>query len=392
MTAKLSGIIYLQRESFQLFSPYLQTVVEFRFVPEIVKDLDVINKELLESLVKVFIATNKIPPSNLSIIIADNAAFINDFVLPPATPQQPQPDPNAQDALKVQANKFIEHVPFEDVVSKTFPSGTGIKVFAANKDLYESIKSAFEKSGFTFEAIIPGLLFGNGLSTKPALDVQTANFMISKLSSLKENNLLAEPSISFAIQNREMEAEVEESEPEGPPKIVMGMPEGKDKKRLYLMVGVFAVLIIVLVIVYFQSQAPAPQQNPALSAPPQSNTAVQQTTTTNTANTQPIVNPTAVVPQNTLEAKDLTVTIINPSNSLQSAQKLKAQLETSGFKTVQIQNQPTTGISQSSITFSAKPSIPARDIIIAEVKKIAPQTTIQEKKESTVDITIVLVK
>ena len=120
---------------------------------------------------------------------------------------------------------------------------------------------------------------------------------------------------------------------------------------------------------------------------------MQQTATTNTANTQPIAStPTTGVPQNVLEVKDLTVTIINPSNSLQSAQKLKTQLDTYGFKAVQIQNQPTTGISQSSITFSAKPSIPARDIIISEVKKIAPQTTIQEKKESTADISIVLVK
>lgn len=388
MAAKVSGIIYLQRDNFHLYSPYLQTVVEFRFVPEIVKDLDVINKELLGDLIKVFIATNKIPPSNLSIVIADSAAFINDFLLPQPTPQQPQPDLNAQDALKVQANKFIEHVPFEDVMSKSFPSPTGVKVFATNKELYESIKSAFEKEKFIVDAVIPGLMFGNNLSTKPMLDVQTANLMLSKIPTLKEDNLLSQASITFSLQGKEMEEEVDESEPEGPPKITMGMPEGKDKKRLYLMAGVFIVLIIVLIIVYFQSQAPAPA--PPVTPTTQSSGAVQPLSNTNTA--PPLTTPTTAVAQATLEAKDLTVTILGTATSLQSAQKLKAQLDTFGFKAVQIQNQPTTGSSQSTITYSARPSVAARNIITSEVKRLAPQAIIQEKKESTVDIAIVLAK
>ena len=156
MPTKQTGIILLQRSGFQLYSPYFSSLLEFRFVPEIIRDLDVINEDLLDNLIKLFITNNKIPPSNLMIIVADNAAFIKDFTPPtPPANQPPTPlPPNGGEELQIETEKFIEHVPFENVASKTFPWNNGLRAFAANKDLYEAIKNSFEKNGFTVELVL----------------------------------------------------------------------------------------------------------------------------------------------------------------------------------------------------------------------------------------------
>lgn len=390
MTVK-PGIIFLQRDSFQIYSPYLPTVMEFRFVPEIVRDLDVINKELLENLIKLFITNAKIPPSGMIIVVGDTAAFIKDF-LPPAPPppqpgQLPQPTPGITDELKVEAEKFADHVPFEQVVSKTFPWNNGLRVFAVNEELYESIKRSFEKNGFTIDTVIPGFLLGNTISANHALDVATASTLPDRIVALKQNNLLIRQEPQPLLKEKK-EFDVEVEEPEHKATVEMGMPQGNDKKRLFVMVGVFAVLIIILIIVYFQSLTPPPvtQTNTTSQQLP---AAVQQTQPTLPAS-QPTAVVTSVSPVHA-DPSTLTVQIITSPASAQSGQRLKTQLDSFGFKSVQIQNQTST-TAQSTITYSGNPSAQVRASVLAEVRQIAGEVTVQENKQSPVDISIVLAK
>jgi len=247
-------IIYLQQDKFDFYLPSLGKVIEFRFVPEIIKDLEVINVVLLENLIKLFIANNKITPTELVIVLSDNVCFIKDFVLPVAPPQLSQ-EQNEQvggvvhtpritaDVLDDQIKHFIEHVPFENVVSKTFPMGNGTKVVAVNGELYESIKTAFEKSGFKINMVLPGVVFANNLSSKTLLDVPSAKIFLQESESLGDNNLLAKmPHMSEVKQNNENEISEKEKK-----------PNKKSKKRLYAMLGVFAILIVIMIVVYITS-------------------------------------------------------------------------------------------------------------------------------------------
>ncbi len=165
-----TSIIYLQRDKFQLFSPYLGRILEFRFVPEIVRDLDIINEALLDNLVKVFVTNGKIAPSNLIFVLADTAYFTKDILLS-GQDQKVSNTSNAvavaNEVLQKQADEFIEHVPFDNVVSKTLPLKNGIKVCATNKDFYEAFVIAFEHLGFTTESVIPGLVLGGRLFPHP---------------------------------------------------------------------------------------------------------------------------------------------------------------------------------------------------------------------------------
>lgn len=390
MATKQSGIILLHRDSFQVYSPYLTTILEFRFVPEIIRDLDVINKDLLENLIKLFITNSKIPPSNMQLVIADNAAFIKDFAA--SAPPSPQPgvtpvsSQNFIDELKVEADKFTEHVPFENVVSKTFPWNNGLRVFAVNQELYEDIKNSFEKNGFTIDVVIPGFLLGN-LSISPTIDIGLAATLPEKINGLRQNNLLTKAIREDETQDSD---EQEQDTGEHKPPVEMRMPQGKDKKRLYVMVGVFVVLIIILIIVYFQSLTPPPVMTNT-STVQQPVTAVQPATTNN-VQTTPIVQSVATVIPSLVVAKELTVQIVSIPASVRSAQTLKTRLDTFGFKSVQIQNQTTTGASKSLITFSSRPSPAVKNSLLEEVRKIAADVTVQENKENPSDIVVFLAK
>lgn len=250
-----TGLIYLQKDKFDIYSLTTARLYEFRFVPEIVRDLEVMNFDLLENLIKLFIANNKIAPENISIILSDNACFIKDFmshITPPnAAAAQPTGTsasvsapvipvlPN-QDELIEQSKEFIEHVPFDKVVSKVIPISNGIKVVAVNLDFYEAFKTAFEKLGFKVNAVIPGIVFGNGISTKPVLDIVTANTVLQQTEAVKEYDLLNQVAfVAPTKQSADIDKGIEVEE----------KPKKKNNKRVFVMLGVFGVLIGILLLV-----------------------------------------------------------------------------------------------------------------------------------------------
>ncbi len=224
-----TGIVYIQRDKFQIYSPSLSGILEFRYVPELVKDMDVIDKELFENIVKLFIENNKIPAGSLVIFLGDTACFIKDFL--------------GEDAekLKAQAKEFADQAPFDSVSTKTFAISKGIRVFATNKDLYEAIQIAFEKEKFTIEAVLPGFLVGDSISTAPELTQQAAAVILRKLNTVRQYNLL----------HPDVEVIKDTTAPDDKTSGLALRSAPTDKKRLLLLIGVFGFLITALVIVYF---------------------------------------------------------------------------------------------------------------------------------------------
>lgn len=229
------GIIYILREGFQIFAPGLPSILEFRFVPEIVRDLDIVNKELLYNLLKIFIFNNNIPKSSFIMVIADSASIIKDFITPPQTDQQATPLTPPQQ----QVDEFLEHIPFEEVSSKSIPIDNGIRAYGTNKELYESIKEGFLLEGFEIIMVLPAITIGPEVNTKTALDADVINSILKKEPLLKKFNLLKQP--LPALQPEETPTESTET---------VKQEKKPDKKRTILLAGVFVVLIIVLIIVY----------------------------------------------------------------------------------------------------------------------------------------------
>lgn len=235
-----TDVIFLQKDRFEIYSSTLMKVFEFLFVPEIVQDFDIRNSELFDNLISVFIDSNKIPPSELIIVLSDKACFVKDFVNPVQSQAVPAED------FKKEIDLFIQHVPFDEVSHITFPLSNGMRICATNEGMYKEITASFEKHGFQVNGVIPAMSYGNNLSEKTVMDVTMANFILQNNSSVKQSSFLIhkEPPVheKLTIEEAKDIPEIEEEK-----------PEGKNNKRMLTLVGVFIVLLIILIIVYASS-------------------------------------------------------------------------------------------------------------------------------------------
>ena len=375
MTTK-TGIIYLQKDRFQIYSPYLPNIYEFRFVPEIIKDFDMVNRELLENLLKVFIVNNKLAAITLIIVIADNAAFIKDFLAPQA-PANPQIPPNAQppapippqslEDLQNQANIYLDHVPFESVSSKTFPLANGVRAFATNEDIFNSIKMILEKMGFIVQGVLPGFAFGQEIANKPALDPQAITTILANLNTVQEYNLFKGPEIAdpLAEENEDKPDASEESAP-------------RDNKKIILAVaisGIVLIFIITGVVLYLQFTT-KPYKPPV--APP-------------VTSQVPVATPTSVKAA-PVDIKSLTAQINSSANAASIAATLRSNFTALGFKSVVPQTQESLGASQNLLIFSSAVTPQTKTAITESVKNVVPDVLVQERADATFDVVVILAK
>ena len=379
MTAR-TGVVYLQKNKMQIFSPFTGSIFELRFGPDMIRDLDVINPALIERQLKAFLASAKIAPCNVIFVLSDSTYFVKDFVLPTQQPKLAQNE-ITETVLKKQADEFIEHVPFDNVVSKMLPLKNGIKVCATNKDFYEAIAIALEHIGFTVTGVIPGLVLGNGISAKPVMDAVMANGILQKTNAVKQYDMLNQQ--VYQPQIKQDAEEVDEVELE------QLQTKKPNKKRLYALVGVFASLLIVLLIVYVQSQTPpTPPKQPAEASSDSSTNPPPVTTAA------PIVHEEPTTPvgseSGSLHASNLTVQILNASSSETAVEILREKLNAYKFKSLTIQSQSAVGSTSTIVSFSANTSQEVRNVVLSEVKKLKSNITVQDKQEGAYDITIVL--
>jgi hypothetical protein len=372
-----TNVIYLMKDKFQFYAASYGKIFEFRFVPEVVRDLDIVNKDLLENLIKVFVTNCKIAPGGLVFVLAENAYFSKEIFLSPQQ-KSSRPDTN-RELLKKQADEFIEHVPFENVVSKTVEYKDGLKVYATNQDFYEVVAIAFEHLGFTVESVIPGLVLGNGLSLRPMMDPSMANVILQKISSVSQYNFLHQqvyqPQIKLESEDID-EVELERLQVKKP-----------DKKRVYGLVGLLFSLIIVLIIVFVQSQG----QTSSPKQPALANTlkpTVLAPTQVVLATVVPTIEPS--ISPGTLETQNLTVQIVNAAATATNAQNLEGLLTTYRFKSVSLQTQSPIGSSGSLVSFGPNVSQDVRNIVIAAIKKYESNVIVQDQQVGSYDVSIVL--
>jgi hypothetical protein len=374
-----TGVIYLQKDKFQVYSPYLPNILEFRFVPELIQDFDLVNKELLENLLKVFIVNNKIPASSLIIVIADNASFIQDFIAPAPQPQQPTttPPPTLAD-LQEQANQYLEQVPFEFVAGKTFPLANGVRAYATNQDIYENLRTVLEKLGFIISIVIPGFVFGQEVSNKPVMDGAAVSIILQKISTVQEYNLIKDVSRNIPVETSETAVSEESGKSEAPGAKEQFLDK-KNRLKILVIGGSFLLIFGITGAILFSQFA-----NPPYKPPPKPKTTQVAPVA---ANTPVPTQATAVTP--TITIKDLTVQITNALPTTTKADSVKAGLDPLGFKSVAILPQ-TGGSSENLLLFSPTVSPQIRTTVTDSVKKVLGEITVQEKADATFDIGVVV--
>ena len=210
-----SGIFYIEANRAYFYEEGLGSPLSLELGPEIISDLEVISKKKLESAIQTFVNGNKIAPKSIIILLSTTVTFDNEF------PQsQPQADKSVED--------FLELVPFENTISKQVKFPRKIRVVAANRELCETIKNSFVILGFFVAGIFPLSFY---LEAVPSLQTNLdLGLIINKSPELKAYNLMPDIELSGSSPKKEK----------------------KDNKRLYILIGVFAILMVVFLFVIYR--------------------------------------------------------------------------------------------------------------------------------------------
>ncbi len=217
MAKNESGVLYLEKD--RLFFYDGEKVFKLDFTPDTVRDLDLVNEDLLANLILQFIDRSKINPANYVFVIAEPALF---------TQESAEKD---QAKLEAQFQNFIDLVPFNSVLAKKYPTAGGSKFVAVNQELVIGISESFEQRGFVRDGIVPAMIFSQ-IAGKKGLDADSAEYILANQNLVKGRSMLE---ATQSVQKEEVAAPAP------------GAP-AKSKTLPYLLAG-FGVLLIILVIV-----------------------------------------------------------------------------------------------------------------------------------------------
>ena len=215
-TNKLA-IVLLTRNRLEIFDLSQKKVFPFNLPPAIFRDLEIINKNELETQMSLFINFYKIKPVPIVILLANDVCFELEI---PETQES---------AIESKINNFLYYLPFEEPIHKIYKLNRGFYLSAVNREMIDVFKLIFKKLGFYTEAIVPSSIAGINVKT---IDAPSADFIMAKLNVIK-NQTLVSPEPLY------QEKKVEE-------KKVLGV------NRVFILLSVFLVLLIALLLVLYQ--------------------------------------------------------------------------------------------------------------------------------------------
>lgn len=221
----MTGILYLGKNSLALYSEKTKSIFQLNFRPEVIKDLEIINRDQLNLNIKSFVDSNKIIPSALIMIVSHSMFFEKDF--PPLSKEQQVNE----------TQKFLDNIPFDVIASQAIGDEKTYKIVAANGHFIETVRKAFEILGFAINIAIPAIAFGN---IGEELNQITIKIIFSKYPSLKQYNLLKDTSTIKSLPSQQ-EGEEEKHEEKN----------NKNNKKNLIAIGIFVLLIVILSIIVF---------------------------------------------------------------------------------------------------------------------------------------------
>lgn len=241
-----SGILFLDRNGFLLFSDSINRVVQFNFPPNVVRDLEIIDHDQLAILIDTFFKQAGLAPFQLVILLSNNLLFEKVFT----TPQ----DEKSQKDLEL----FMDNLPFEHVGSIIFTQNES-KFIATNKDLYQGISKSFEKLSCVVAAIVPAFVIGLDINQMVQITPSLASDTYRRAVSLRQYSFLIDkPKAQMKPIEKSKSDDIQkipgDSDDYVQPDAGQGKKEEKNNTRLFLLIGVFVVLIVLLIVAIFMFQ------------------------------------------------------------------------------------------------------------------------------------------
>jgi len=213
-------VILLTSNSLQMIAHNETVVTTFPLPSTIISNMEVINKDALYQLVTDWLKQRTYVNSEIIWLLGSELCF--EHVLAST-------DPDKIDSEIVQ---FLDTVPFEEVMSKTYTAGPVRQLTAVNKILISSFIQAFSLHGYNTRAVVPARL----VTSSDVLTLDLAKLAYKKENELDKNSLFAvTPATPVASQSNPAVTE-------------------KPKSQLPLLLTVFLILLAILGIVIYLYQ------------------------------------------------------------------------------------------------------------------------------------------
>ncbi len=148
--SKGKAIIYLENASaLSLYNDKGERTDQLTFPKDLIKKEQIVDQEKFDSLVALFLAKSELKKQHAYILLGKE--LIAEKVIP--TEKQELPE----DELK----KFFEStkIPDKDLAKNVYQFTNEVHAIAAHKGLYLGVATAFQKQGWTIDAVIPVTIF-----------------------------------------------------------------------------------------------------------------------------------------------------------------------------------------------------------------------------------------
>lgn len=236
MTSKQTAVIYIDANTGFFYSPGIGSVLQLDFPPDVISELDLVNKEKFEQILNLFIQNNFKGEFEIILVLSQNLTFEKELL------------PELGKDTETQIQEFIGVVPFEEVLSRAYKYKKNVKVVAMNKEIYDAIREVLVRNKLTISMTLPLSVL---IETNPWLaNKMDLGIIASKSDSFKQYNLIDYSPNSENVQKKDGGSK-------------------KSNTKLYALIGLFIALLLVLFIVVISTMKsnPKPASAPAVTPP-----------------------------------------------------------------------------------------------------------------------------
>jgi len=145
MVKKQTIAVFLESSRISLCLKDTNNILQLDLPPDTVSDLEVIDRDKFEQLVNSFFQTDAFKgiEFDVALVFSRDVTFEKDFT------------DNATKVNYEEIQKFLDIVPFEDILSKTYKINRKAKIVAVNRSLYDVICLALEKNKAYISLVVP---------------------------------------------------------------------------------------------------------------------------------------------------------------------------------------------------------------------------------------------
>lgn len=176
----LTIVLFFDRNRIQLYRSDTSGVYVIDIAETIIKDLEMRDGDGFFTLIREWIGQVNVVPSSVVCIIGEAWCFSKDFLA------------GEGQSVENEIVSFLDHVPFETVVSKVYGIEKGKRVIAVNGALCDMVQKAFALQGFSVRTIVPvGALGEKGM--KQWLNAESGSWAVKNMETLIHQTIAAAP-------------------------------------------------------------------------------------------------------------------------------------------------------------------------------------------------------